>query len=192
MFQNKFNETSIKNNETSKIEKLNVDNSLDYTSTYEKIDKNYENLKKEDLDKLIIEETGWSQEIVDKIENYEQFEIYSNANLTEATINGKKCLIKKIDMEYIDEKTGLTNRELMEKGRSPYDSKTGEKIELHHMGQDANGPFAELNENSEHGNGNHSKLHLEKDNSWRNDPDLKQAYANERREYLKARSQMEE
>lgn len=185
-------EISIKEKEVSDIEKLNAENKLGYKSMYEKLDENYSKLEKEDLKKLIFEETGWSSEIIDKIENYEQFKIYSNAGLTEATINGKTCLIKKIDMDYVDEKTGLTNKELMEKGRSPYDSKTGEKIELHHMGQDAKGPFAELNENSEHGNGNHSTLHLEKDNSWRNNPELKQAYTNERREHLKSRSQMEE
>lgn len=195
MFKEKFNETPIKENEN--LEKKNVESEklkggdLDYKSTYENKESNMENMKKDELKELVMEETGWSSEIAEKIETYEQYEVYSNANLTEATINGKKCLIKKIDLDYVDEKTGLTNRELMEKGRSPYDSKTGEKIELHHMGQDADGPFAELNENSEHGNGNHSILHLEKENSWRNNPDLKQAYANERREYLKARSQME-
>ena len=88
----------------------------------------------------------------------------------------------------IDEKTGMTNKELMEKGRSPIDSKTGEKIELHHMGQDYDSPFAELDENSEHGDGNHKVLHPKTDNSWRNDKDLKNRYQTDRKKHWKQRS----
>ena len=91
-----------------------------------------------------IEDSGWSQDIVEKIDGDEQYDIYKNAELHEEEVNGRKCLVKDIDYDYVDEKTGMTNKELMEKGRSPIDSKTGEKIELHHMGQDYDSPFAEL------------------------------------------------
>ncbi|MCC8096979.1 MAG: HNH/ENDO VII family nuclease, partial [Eubacterium sp.] len=105
---------------------------------------------------LIKDETGWSDNIVDHIDTEKQYDdVYKNADLHEGEINGRDCLLKDIDLDYVDEKTGLTNRERMQKGRSPYDSKTGEKIELHHMGQDFDSPFAELTENSEHGDGNH-------------------------------------
>ena len=126
----------------------------------------------------IIDETGWSTEIVDCIESIEQYEIYKNAELHEAVIGGRKCLIKNIDMDYVDPKTGMTNRELMEKGRSPIDAKTGEKIELHHMGQDFNSPFAELCENSEHGDGKDGMLHDKKVESWRNDKNKLNQYNN--------------
>lgn len=96
--------------------------------------------------------------------------------------------MKDIDYDYVDEKTGMTNRELMAKGRSPIDAKTGEKIELHHIGQDHDSPFAELVENSEHGDGNHSTLHPKTEGSWRNDPELEKQYAKERRDHWKARS----
>lgn len=140
----------------------------------------------------IKKETGWSDEIIDHIENMEQYEIYKNADLHEAEINGKKCLVKNIDMDYVDPKTGLTNRELMQKGRSPIDSKTGEKIELHHMGQDKDGPFAELCENSEHGDGNHSILHPKTDGSWRNEDGANANYDKiERPNHWKARAQEE-
>ena len=132
-------------------------------------------------------ETAWSDEIINSIKSMDQYEIYKKADLTEAEINGRKCLVKKIDFDYVDEKTGLTNRELMERGRSPIDPKTGEKIELHHMGQDYDAPFAELNENSEHGDGNHSTLHPKTEGSWRNTPELNNQYQNEKREYWKAR-----
>lgn len=126
----------------------------------------------------IKEETGWPDGIVDYIKSWEQYEVYKEANLHESEVNGRTCLIKDIDFDYIDEKTGLTNKERMEKGLSPIDSKTGEKIELHHMGQSFDSPFAELTENSEHGGKNHSKLHDNNISSWRRDPELKNQYQN--------------
>lgn len=140
---------------------------------------------------LIKEETGWSDEIIDAIESMDQYEIYKNADLHEAEVNGRKCLLKDIDLDYVDPDTGLTNRELMEKGRSPIDSKTGEKIELHHMGQDFDGPFAELTENSEHGDGNHKTLHGKMEDSWRNNPEQKNQYQTEKRNHWKTRAQGE-
>lgn len=132
-----------------------------------------------DEEKLKIkEETNWSDEIIDRIENLDQYEIYKKADLYEEEIDGRKCLVKQIDMDYFDSKTGMTNRERMEKGWSPIDSKTGEKIELHHMGQDYDSPFAELCENSEHGDGNHATLHTKAGESWRRDPELKNQYDN--------------
>lgn len=135
----------------------------------------------EDDKKYIKEETGWSDEIVETIKSMDQYEIYKNAELYEGEIDGRKCLLKKIDMDYVDPKTGLTNRELMEKGRSPIDSKTGEKLELHHMGQNFDSPFAELTENTEHGDGNHSILHDMKSESWRQDPEKSKQYNNVQR-----------
>ena len=66
----------------------------------------------------------------------------------------------------------------MAKGRAPIDVNTGEKIELHHMGQEYSAPFAELCENSEHGDGKHRILHPKMENSWRNDPELDKKYSN--------------
>ena len=139
----------------------------------------------------IKEETRWSDEIIDAISTMSEYEIYKNAGVIETEINGRECLIKEIDLDYVDEKTGLTNRELMERGRSPVDKKTGEKIELHHMGQKSNAPFAELAENSEHGNGNHSTLHPKTEGSWRNDPEAVRDYQKERQEHWKTRSMNE-
>lgn len=137
----------------------------------------------------IKKETGWSDKIIDSIDSMEQFEIYQKADLHEAVINGKTCLAKNIDYDYVDPKTGKTNRELMEDGRSPIDPKTGEKIELHHMGQQHDAPFAELCENSEHGDGNDSILHPKSENSWRNNIELKNRYSNvEKPNHWKERS----
>jgi hypothetical protein len=145
-----------------------------------------------DEDKLRIkEEQGWSDEIIDAIDSMEQYEkVYANADLVEAEINERKCLIKRdLDLDYVDPKTGMTNRELMEKGRSPIDPKTGEKIELHHMGQKADAPFAELTENTEHGGQNHGTLHPRRSDSWRNVEGAKENYAAEKTNHWKTRAQ---
>lgn len=136
----------------------------------------------------IKEETGWSDEIIDAIENMDQYEIYKNAGLHEAEINGRKCLVKDLDMDYVDPKTGMTNRERMERGLSPIDSKTGEKIELHHMGQKFDAPFAELSETSEHGDGKHKTLHTSTEDSWRNDPEKNKEYNTQRKEHWEQRA----
>ncbi|MCQ2352255.1 MAG: HNH/ENDO VII family nuclease [Victivallaceae bacterium] len=137
----------------------------------------------------IKDETGWSDEIVNHIDSMEQYEIYKNAGLHEEVVNGRPCLVKDIDWDYIDPKTGKTNRELAAEGRSPIDSKTGEKIELHHMGQDQNGPFVELSESSEHGDGNHGTLHPNDGESWRHKVGAKSQYNQERAEHWKSRAE---
>ena len=137
----------------------------------------------------IREETGWSKEIIDCIKNMEQYEIYKDAGLEEKEINGRKCVVKKdLDLDYIDEKTGLSNKERMERGMAPIDEKTGEKIELHHMDQKFDSPFVELTENSEHGGKNHKILHDNNIESWRRDPELKKQYNNiQRPEHWRSR-----
>lgn len=136
---------------------------------------------------MIARETGWSSEVINSIANMDQYNIYKNAKLHEVEINGRKCLCKDIDYDYVDPKTGKTNRELMADGRSPIDSKTGEKIELHHMGQKYDAPLCELCENSEHGDDNHVILHPEK-SSWRQDKVLNNRFNNtDRPNYWKNR-----
>lgn len=144
----------------------------------------------EEEKRKIKNETGWSEEL-NHIESIGQYEIYKNAGLHEAEINGRKCLVKDINMEYVDPKSDKTNRQLMSEGRAPIDSKTGEKIELHHMGQRFDSLFAELCENSEHGDGNHTTLHPSDKESWRRDLGLKREYQRQRAEYWKTRA-MEE
>lgn len=136
----------------------------------------------------IKEETGWSEEIVEHIDNMDQYDIYKGADLHELEIDGRKCLCKNIDMNFVDPKTGKTNKELMEQGKAPIDSKTGEKIELHHMQQDFEGPFAELT-STEHGGINDTILHDKNKESFRNDPEKNNQYNNiDRPNHWKERS----
>ena len=56
------------------------------------------------------------------------------------------------------------------------------------MGQSKDAPFAELTENSEHGDGNHSILHPRKEGSWRNDSGAEKQYQTEKNEHWKMRA----
>lgn len=124
-------------------------------------------------------ETHWSGEVVDNIRSMDEYEkVYKPADLYEQKVDGRTCLVKNIDMDYVSPKTGLSNRQAMEKGASPVDAKTGEKLELHHMGQNYDAPLVELCENSEHGDGNDKILHDKNTESWRNDTQLKNQYQN--------------
>ena len=106
----------------------------------------------------IKEETGWSDEIVDAIGSWKEYEIYKNANLVEAEIDGKKCLIRNdIDWNQKDE-MGRTNKERAEQGLSPI-NKDEKVIELHHIGQHSNSPLAELTQEEHRGKGNDGILH---------------------------------
>lgn len=116
-----------------------------------------EGLNDEEKEKLR-ELTGWSDEILDAIDSWEEAEIYMKAGLKEVEINGKKCLIRDdIDLDQEDE-DGITNRERMERGRPPI-TNDGEEIELHHIGQKQNSPLAELTMEQHRGVGNDTILH---------------------------------
>ena len=135
----------------------------------------------------IKEETGWSDEIVDAIGSWKEYEIYKNANLVEAEIDGKKCLIRNdIDWNQKDE-MGRTNKERAEQGLSPI-NKDGKVIELHHIGQHSNSPLAELTQEEHRGKGNDGILHDKTKESEMN----RQAFAEERSDHWSARAQESE
>lgn len=141
----------------------------------------------------IKEETGWSDEIIENIQNMKQYEILKNAGLKEVEINGRKCLIKEnIDLDYKDA-DGISNRDRIARGLAPLDSKTGKPIELHHLGQKADSPLVELTEEEHrtgvseegtknqsiwHNNNKETEVHGE-GNNW----------AEERKAHWKVRSQ---
>lgn len=137
----------------------------------------------------IKEKTGWSDDVLDNINSMEEADIYLKAGLREAEIGGKKCLIRgDIDWEQKDEK-GRTNSERIQRGLAPLDQE-GNAIELHHIGQHADSPLAELTHEEHRCNGNDTILHdksIESEvhgegNNW----------SNERQDYWKGRSEYNE
>ena len=136
----------------------------------------------------IKEEQGWSDEIIDSIGSMEEYEIYKKAGLQEAEINGKKCLIRSdIDWEQRERREdgsmGRSNRERAEQGLPPI-SKDGKIIELHHVGQHADSPLAELTPDEHRGKGNDTVLH----NKTKESEIDRQTFARERSKHWEARA----
>lgn len=130
----------------------------------------------------IKEETGWSNKIIDAISSWQEYEIYKNAGLVESEIGGKKCLIRN-DIDWTQKDAfGRTNKERTEQGLSPI-NKDGKPIELHHIGQHADSPLAELTQEEHRGKGNDGILHNKNIESEIN----RTAFANERSQHWQAR-----
>lgn len=130
---------------------------------------------------------GISDEVIDQMSSDKEACVYEQADLIEGEVNGKKCLQKKdIDPELKDE-FGKTNRERIEMGRPPID-KNGEIIELHHVGQKADSPLAELSTTEHRGKGNYGILHDTTKDSEIHTPENEAKWKKEREEYWKERA----
>lgn len=142
---------------SEKTEKNLAQQDVKERATVSELDETREGLTEEQKVK-IKEETGWSDEIIDAIGSWEEYEIYKNAGLIEAEIGDRKCLIRDdIDWKQKDD-MGRTNEERAKQGLSPI-NKEGKVIELHHIGQHADSPLAELTPEEHRGRGNDTVLH---------------------------------
>jgi len=130
------------------------------------------------------DETGWPDSVVDRIKSPEEADIYKDAGLKGGTVDGKDALVRDIDPDITDE-DGISNRQRMERGLSPHDS-NGEKIELHHVGQEKDSPLAELNTSEHRRGGNDTILHDKSKESEVHGDDSN--WDRERRDYWKARA----
>lgn len=116
-----------------------------------------EPLTAEEKDELQ-KETNWSDSIVNAIDSVDEAQVYKDAGLKEAEIDGKVCLVREdIDLSLQDE-YGRTNLERMSEGLAPI-REDGSKIELHHIGQKSDSPLAELTMQEHRGKGNDVILH---------------------------------
>lgn len=139
--------------------------------------------KNEDIQ--IKEKSTYSDKINKNIATAKELDIYQNAKLKEAIVNDKPALIREdIDYDQVDEDTGETNLDKMEKGKAPLD-KDGNPIELHHVGQKSDSPLAELTKGEHRGKGNDSVLHDKTQNS---EIDRKE-FSKEKAEHWKARAE---
>lgn len=167
---------------SEKVNKALEENEAENTSEDGEADEQQEGLTDEEKAE-IKEETGWSDEIIDAIGSMEEYEIYKNAGLVEVEIDGKKCLVRNdIDWDQKDA-MGRTNRERAEQGLSPI-NKDGKVIELHHIGQHADSPLAELTTEEHRGKGNDTILH----NKTKESEIDRQAFSKERNEHWEARA----
>ena len=107
---------------------------------------------------LIQVESNYPIELIMKFNSMEQYNIVKNAGHTSQMVNGKTALVRNIDLNYIDELTGKTNLQLMQDGKAPFDP-TGQKYELHHIGQKKDSPLAILTQAEHRQNGNDTIWH---------------------------------
>ena len=103
-------------------------------------------------------ESGWPDSIMDSIRSDGEYNIYRTADVQAAEIGTRPCLVRlDLDMERVDA-MGNTNKQRMERGLAPLNGE-GKPIELHHIGQRANSPLAELTMEEHRGKGNDAVLH---------------------------------
>ena len=128
----------------------------------------------------------YSEGITSQIREMDELRLYSTLKLQESIIT-RSAIIQDIDFDLWISTEGCTNLELMRKGNAPYmfDSPEG-RIELHHIGQDFSGPFAELT--LEDHNAHSQILHSSREESWRQNKKLEKAFSKERTEYWKKRA----
>ena len=137
-----------------------------------------------DETKEVLSEEGYSDEVIDSIASEEEAAIYQDAGLECQTVNGNDALINtEIDLDQTDS-LGDTNLERMEKGKAPLDA-NGKPIELHHVGQKADSPLAELTHAQHMEGGNNTILH---DTTKESEID-RGAFGKEREAHWKARAE---
>lgn len=103
-------------------------------------------------------ESKYPLDVIKQFRTLEQYEICKGAGLTSKIIDGKSALIRRIDLDFIDD-FGRTNLQRMQDGLAALDS-SGVPYELHHIGQRMDSTLAVLTR-AEHGQGgNHKIWHL--------------------------------
>lgn len=128
----------------------------------------------------------YSDAITPHIKQYNELYLFHTRRLRETYIT-RPTIVRYIDFDLWIDSEGCTNLELMKKGCAPYEYDAPEgKIELHHIGQKYDAPFAELSmeEHKEYS----KLLHPSKKVSWRSDSKLENAFYAERAEYWKKRA----
>lgn len=108
---------------------------------------------------IIQKESKYPMELISRFNSMEQYEICKSAGLTAKMVDGKTALVRKIDLNYVDDLTGKTNLQLMQEGYAPYDP-TGQKYHLHHIGQTNDSPLAVLTQLEHNGKGSTSIWHI--------------------------------
>lgn len=127
----------------------------------------------------------YSQCINNHIHSGKELALYIDLGLQEVTVT-RPALAMEID-PYFRLPSGETNADRMVKGKAPYDPATGTVIDLHHIGQQYDAPYAELPHGIHDAPGIHSVLHRSRSASWRSNPKLAAEHNNETIRYWKQR-----
>ena len=109
---------------------------------------------------IIQKESGYPVDVIKQFRNIDQYNICKNSGLKPSLIDGKTALIRNINLDYIDQNTGLTNLQLMQQGKAAIDPVSGLPYELHHIGQKVDSTLAILTKAEHMQNGNNTIWHL--------------------------------
>ncbi len=111
-----------------------------------------------------------SDELRKYIRTYEELRYYIDHRYYEVYWNDRPALIIEVNPDYFCERLGLTNRELIEQGKSPVAPTEGEpEFHIHHIGQKEDSPFCIISKD-EH-SARYSTLHDNSSSEWRVDSD---------------------
>ena len=136
----------------------------------------------------ITKNSTFTQRINCYIHSVKELQFYQQFKLREAVVT-RPSLIMDIDLNYCTPH-GETNAQRLSKGLAPYDPITGSVIDLHHIGQRHDSPFAELPHCIHNAPGVSSLLHHAKTPSWRHDPKLVKQHLKETTNYWKMRGEV--
>ena len=89
-------------------------------------------------------ESKYPLDVIKQFKSMDQYNICKKAGLFAKPVNGKTALIRNIDLNFVDEATGLTNLQLMQSGKAAIDPISKLPYELHHIGQKADSTLAIL------------------------------------------------
>ena len=117
----------------------------------------YTHLSMDDI-ALIQRETKYPLDVIMQFISMEEYEIYKNAGLYPAMVNGRTTLVREIDLDYVDD-FGRTNLQRMKQGLAAIDPASGRSYELHHIGQETDSTLAILTKAEHVQGGNKSILH---------------------------------
>lgn len=132
--------------------------------------------------------SSFTQHINCFIHSVKELQIYQQSKLKETVVT-RPSLIMDIDLNYCTP-TGETNAQRLTQGLAPYDAATGSVIDLHHIGQRYDSPFAELPHSIHNAPGISGLLHHVRKPSWRRNPELTKRYLKETSEYWRMRGEV--
>lgn len=136
----------------------------------------------------ITKNSDFTQHINCYIHSVKELRFYQQFKLRETVVT-RPSLILDIDLNYCTP-TSETNAQRLSQGLAPYDPVTGCVIDLHHIGQRYDSPFAELPHCVHNAPGISSVLHYVKTPSWRRDPELVKQYLKETTDYWRMRGEV--
>lgn len=108
---------------------------------------------------MIQRESGYPLDVIKEFKTMEQYNICKKAGLTTKMVNSKASLVRKIDLDYVDD-FGRTNLQRMQDGLAALDPATAQAYELHHIGQRMDSTLAILTKAEHMQGGNNTIWHL--------------------------------